>query len=107
MGISRYEAGVLLTIRVNRVQRVIKRKMPWTQCAPFEVRNVLVNMVYQMGYYGGSKFKNTLKHLKAEEYGFAAMEMLDSKWAKQTPHRAKRLADRIHALQPPIKEPNQ
>ena len=63
-----------------------------------EVRLVLINMTYQMGSTGVSKFKNTLAHLQGEEYDKAAIELLDSSWARQTPNRASRLAGRIMGL---------
>lgn len=53
---------------------------------------VLVSMVFQMGGSGVSKFKNMLKALDNHNYGIASEEMLDSRWAKQTPSRAKRLS---------------
>lgn len=58
-------------------------------------RNIVVEMVYQMGAYGVSKFKGMLKALQDEDYKQASVEMLDSKWAKQTPNRAKRMAERM------------
>ena len=58
-------------------------------------RNIVVEMVYQMGAYGVSKFKGMLKALQDEDYKQASVEMLDSRWAKQTPNRAKRMAERM------------
>jgi len=58
-------------------------------------RNIVVEMVYQMGAYGVSKFKGMLKALQEEDYKQASVEMLDSRWAKQTPNRAKRMAERM------------
>lgn len=68
---------------------------PW---AEGDVRLVLINMTYQMGTNGVSKFKKTIDYLRTEEYDLAAGEMLTSRWAKQTPFRASRLAGRIMAL---------
>ena len=41
-----------------------------------------------------SKFKNMWKALEQDppEYATAAMEMLDSRWAKQTPNRAEAMS---------------
>ena len=63
-----------------------------------EVRLVLINMTYQLGSTGVSKFKKTLEHMQDEEYDNAASELLDSRWAAQTPNRASRLAGRILAI---------
>ena len=57
-----------------------------------EAREVIIEMVYQMGETGVSKFKNALAHLKEQRYKECSLELLDSRWAIQTPNRAKRLA---------------
>jgi len=53
-------------------------------------RTVIVSMVYQLGFRGFSNFKKMIKALEEEDYDEASVEMLDSKWARQTPNRAKR-----------------
>ena len=50
-------------------------------------------MCYQLGLGGFSKFKKTISYLEKENYLEASKEMLDSKWAKQTPNRAKKLSE--------------
>jgi lysozyme len=59
---------------------------------PEDVQHVLVNMCFQMGRNGVSKFRNMRKAIEEREYKKAAAEMLDSRWAQQTPNRARRLA---------------
>jgi len=51
-------------------------------------------MVFQLGETGVSKFKNMWKALEQDppEYITAAMEMLDSRWAKQTKNRAEAMS---------------
>ena len=52
---------------------------------------IIQSMIYQMGFMGFGKFRNTIKHLNNEEWELAADEMLDSKWARgQTANRALR-----------------
>ena len=62
---------------------------------PIDAQVVLACMVYQMGTYGVSKFKNMLKSLARDNYEAASVHMLDSKWYTQTPKRATRLARRM------------
>jgi lysozyme len=50
-------------------------------------------MVFQLGVGGVSKFKAMWKALEENDYTTASIEMLDSRWAKQTPTRAENLAD--------------
>ena len=60
-------------------------------------KGVIIEMVFQLGPTGVSKFKNMWKALKETppNYSVAKIEMLDSRWAKQTPNRAKELSDTI------------
>ena len=56
-------------------------------------RGVLVEMVFQMGRAGVAKFKNFLAAAERADFYAASSEMLNSKWAKQTPERAKELSE--------------
>ena len=49
-------------------------------------------MIFQLGKTGVSKFKNMWKALSELNYVGASFEMLDSRWAKQTPNRAQEMA---------------
>jgi len=55
-------------------------------------RAIVLSMTYQMGVTGILKFKDMWKQAKAGNWKAMAKEALDSKWAKQTPNRAKRHA---------------
>ena len=79
------------------IERVNKR-FKWVSELPIEAQDVIYEMCYQLGITGVSKFKKTLIYLENFEYKMASKEMLDSKWARQTPNRAKRLSDIIGAL---------
>tara|TARA_E500000081_G_scaffold62922_1_gene65253 strand:- start:3083 stop:3559 length:477 start_codon:yes stop_codon:yes gene_type:complete len=59
---------------------------------------LVTEMVYQIGTTGTSKFVKTLQAIKDEDFAQAAIEMLDSNWAKQTPRRAARMAAEMHDL---------
>lgn len=54
---------------------------------------IVTEMVYQMGFEGVSNFKNTLNFINNKDYASASTEMLNSKWARQTPDRAVKLAN--------------
>ena len=56
---------------------------------------ILISMAYQMGADGLSKFTNTLKSVATHNWHAAQAGMLASKWAKQTPNRAKRHAQQM------------
>ena len=58
-----------------------------------QAKCVLIEMVFQLGIGGVSKFKNMWKALGEGDYQTASEEMLDSRWAKQTPKRATDLSN--------------
>ena len=83
---------IILKEKVEALIGRIENKFDWFVEMPPEVQSVIVECCYQLGLYGFSKFKKTLAHLKEKEFKQAADEMLDSRWAKQTPNRANMLA---------------
>ena len=58
-----------------------------------QAKEVICEMVFQLGIGGVSKFKNMWKALEKEDYYTASQEMLDSRWARQTPKRAEDLSN--------------
>ena len=56
---------------------------------------VLINMAFQLGFNGLLGFKNMLEAVRRHEYELAGKEMLDSRWAMQTPTRAKELYNQM------------
>ena len=88
-------------ILMRKVEKLIKRvrtRFDWLDSVPHEVQGVLVEMSYQMGLSGVSKFKKALHAMQMFQWKLAATELLDSRWAKQTPNRAKELSDIIRSL---------
>jgi len=65
---------------------------------PQEMQHVLVNMAFQMGQRGLSNFKNMKAAIEEQDFAKAAVEMMDSRWASQTPERAERLKLRVERL---------
>jgi len=97
-GISEELASVILDEQLHAVATSLRQNISSFDGFPDEVKNVLCNMGFQLGVSGLLKFKRTIAALELGMYEDAAKEMLDSKWARQTPNRAKRLSDRIGAL---------
>ena len=65
---------------------------------PVIIREVVMEMCYQMGVTGFSKFKKTIGFFEAKDFKGASVEMLDSKWAVQTPGRAKQLSEKVRKV---------
>ena len=57
-----------------------------------KAREVIIEMVFQLGVGGVGKFKKMWEALKNKDYGEASFQMMDSRWAKQTPSRAESLS---------------
>ena len=91
-------AEEILTRKVEKLIRRVRSKFDWLDSVPREVQGVIVEMSYQMGVSGVSKFKKALHAMQMLQWKEAAKELLDSRWAKQTPNRAKELSDIIRSL---------
>ena len=59
------------------------------------VLSILTEMVFQLGPAGVGKFKKMLKAITMKDYLEASKQMLDIRWAKQTPKRAENLASEM------------
>ena len=65
---------------------------------PIELLYIMTCLVFQLGQAGMRKFKNMWYALNIPDYGLAATELLDSRFAKQTPKRAEETAEMIRNL---------
>ena len=93
-----YEEKFLMEILAEDLQNAIKGARELKEehsCTDIDeiAQEIIVEMVFQLGKNGVSKFKNMWKALSEHNYTGASYEMLDSKWAKQTPNRAKSMAE--------------
>ena len=86
---------IILERKIAELKIRIQQKLPFYDDMPEKAQDVIVEMCYQMGINGFSKFKKTIDHLMRKDYKAASVEMLDSRWAKQTPNRAKKLSNQM------------
>ena len=98
MPLDRDEATLLLQHRLNKLIANLTMLKPIVKELPDEAAEILYEMSYQMGVTGVLTFKNMWAALDNRNYNLAADEMLDSKWANQTPRRAKAAADRMRNI---------
>jgi lysozyme len=94
-GISQDEAEYLLKNDVNARLNVLKNAIPFFDRLDDARKAVLLNMSFQLGITGLLKFKSTLAFIEAGDFENAAANMLKSLWARQTPNRARRLAEQM------------
>ena len=88
----------ILLRKLRILGKSVMGKFPFFDSLPSDCKTVLMEMCYQLGVTGVSKFKKALKAMEGGDWEKAADEMLDSKWAKQTPNRAKELSNIVRSL---------
>lgn len=95
--ITERESISIVQNRLLSLADSLKEKYPWACDLDAEVCGVMIEMAFQMGEAGLGKFKLFLSALRIGDYNEAARQMLDSKWAVQTPSRAEYLADIVRS----------
>jgi lysozyme len=94
-GLSQDEIEYLLDNDIKKITDKVHNTLPWISKLNDARRAVLIGMAFQMGLRGVLDFKRTLGSIEDGQFAEAAAEMLESKWAKQTPARAQRLAKQM------------
>ena len=74
-----------------------KKVFPDLDDKPDNIQLVLVNMCFNLGAPRLSKFKKFIAAINDQQWSEAAIEMMDSRWAKQVGLRAERLRDIVLA----------
>jgi len=99
-GVTENTAVTLETARQWCVEDLIVRykgcaellgEAAWQALSPIR-QGCLAAMAYQMGVGGVEKFVNTLQAIKEGDWELAFSNLLQSRWAQQTPARARRTA---------------
>lgn len=93
-GISEEEAFLLLD---NDIKVVLDecRQFPWFEGLSQVRKDVVANMVFNLGFSRFRRFIKTIAYIELGQYDAAAIEMMDSKWARQVKGRAVELADKM------------
>lgn len=94
-GITESEAMAMLKNDIAQTMERLDAVLPFYKHLEPVRRDVLTNMAFQIGVSGLLKFKKTLDYIAQADYSNASVEMLDSRWAKQTPSRAKELSEQM------------
>lgn len=89
--VTEASAEALLQEHLKGVHDYLQAKTRLLEGCPRYI--VLASMCYQLGEAGLNAFKNMWKAIDNEDWETAAKEALDSRWAAQTPNRAKRHAE--------------
>jgi len=86
-------AEEILIRKLERLKRNANSRFKWLEDMPVVIQEVILNMCYQLGVTGVSKFRRAISALQEGDWDEAANEMLDSLWARQTPNRATELSN--------------
>ena len=94
-GITKNAAFYLLRNDIDRVIAECAKAFPFWANLDNERQYALLDMSFQLGYSGVKKFKKMLAAMGVGDFKEAAEQCLDSRYAQQTPNRAKRIAKTI------------
>ena len=99
LSLSKEVSDIILKEKITKLKKDIENKFEWVINSPDVIQDVVIEMCYQLGVNGFSKFKKTIYYLETEQYWEASIEMLDSLWSRQTPNRSKKLSERVRSAQ--------
>lgn len=92
-GLPKEIGEIWLNRNVDCLLSLLRSAFPKWESYPDGIQRALANMAYQMGIRGLLGFRKTITLIDEGRYMDAAAEALDSRWARQTPHRARRVTD--------------
>ena len=81
-GITLYEAEILLEHDIMSIKYYLEKELDFWFNLGHVRQDAVINMAYNMGVAGLMGFEKTLAMISMGEYSEAAIEMLDSKWAR-------------------------
>ena len=93
-GVPEYIAELLLRDYLQTIDTRL-RVHGWFTDLDEARQHCILEMAYQMGVEGVQGFSKMIEALRNGDYSRAAAEALDSLWAKQTPSRARDVAQRL------------
>ncbi len=95
-GITEEQSRTLLRNDINATIQQLNRHLSEVFNSLNDSRKaVLVDMAFNMGIGGLLKFKRMIQALGVRDYERAAIEMLDSRWARQVGRRANNLSEQM------------
>jgi len=94
-GLAPEEIDWIFNNRLRKLMLQFNRSFPWALDLDDPRYWALMNMAYQLGIDGLSKFHEMIQAVILANWQKAHDEALDSTWAKQTPARAQRMAAQL------------
>ena len=94
-GLTIYEMDLMLNNDITKFTIEVLKAIPVAATLDTVRLEVLINMAFNLGTVGLTKFPKFLAAIKASNYELASREMLDSRWAQQVGGRAVRLSQQM------------
>jgi len=96
LGISDDEIDYMLQNDIERTIKELSREYPWfNDMEEGARRDAIINMHFNLGRARFAGFKKAIGHMEMGDHDQAALEFLDSRWAKQVKGRAIEVTDMI------------
>lgn len=95
LGLYPPEADYLLENDIKRFYKELESVFPNLKKLSPERQSALIDMIFNLGKTKFLQFKKFIQYISQERFDLAAIEMLDSKWAKDVGVRALELSDII------------
>lgn len=92
---DRLRSERMLEQHILEADMQLRGVLTWYADAPFVMKTVLINMLFNLGLKGLLGFNNTLRFMKEKNYKQAAANMRKSLWYRQVGGRAEELARRV------------
>lgn len=100
---SEATAEEILELKVTACLKAVFATWQWLAYRDSDLQEAFCEWVYQLGLESVKGFKKSLALIEAEKYAVASAEVLESRWAKQTPKRAKALSKVLQNCKPRYK----
>ena len=96
LGISEDEIDYMLQNDIERTIKELSREYPWfNEMEDGARRDAIINLHFNLGRARFAGFKKAIGHMENASHEDAALEFLNSRWAKQVKGRAIEVTDMI------------
>ena len=95
IGLSEEEIDYLLRNDIRRIVNELDSEYPWFKGLDATRKDAMVDISFNLGATRLRGFKKALAAMEVKDYRTAAIEFLDSRWARQVGTRALELVDLI------------
>ena len=96
IGVSDDEIDYMLQNDIERTIKELSSEYPWfNELEEGARKDGIINMHFNLGRPRFAKFKKAIAHMEVANHDMAAIEFLDSRWAKQVKGRSLEVTDMI------------